>query len=125
MNALVTLHHGKMDDVFGCSVRRDKHSIRCPSGLFPFLRWVNTRTVAFVLFVFLALLSGGRHAQSSGSASAKERNDEIAIAHSTSHVIASAENQFDRDQNFTSAVAKTHPDPCPISSDAPVKTILK
>lgn len=58
-----------------------KPTARCVSVLSPFLRHVNTGTLALVLFVALALLSTtrGREAETRGSAPAKVTTSEVII----------------------------------------------
>jgi hypothetical protein len=62
-------------------VHDHKPTARCVSVLSPFLRHVNTGSLAFVLFVALALLSTtrGREAETRESAPAKVTTSEVII----------------------------------------------
>jgi plastocyanin len=62
-------------------VHDHKRTARCVSVLSPFLRHVNTGTLAFVLFIALALLSTmrGKEPETRGSAPAKASKIEVVI----------------------------------------------
>jgi len=114
-----------------------KSATGCVSALTPFLRHVNTGTLAFVLFVAVALLSTtrGREAETRESASAKAIKTEVVIDTFTfsprtftvppdatvtwinhdnvPHVVTSAEDQFKKSpvlktgQRFSNTFATT------------------
>ena len=62
-------------------VHRQKHTTKCATVLSPFLRHVNTGTLAFVMFVALAFLSSthGKNRQTRESAPSKATKTEVAI----------------------------------------------
>ena len=62
-------------------VHRQKHAAKCVTVLSPFLRHLNTGTLAFVMFVALAFLSSthGKNAETSESVSSKATKTEVVI----------------------------------------------
>ena len=112
-----------------------KPATRCVTVLSPFLRHVNTGTLAFVLFVALALLSTmrGKEPETRESAPAKATKTEVVIGNfnfspktftvpvgatvtwtnhdNVPHVVTSANNQFQKSpvlkagQSFSNAFA--------------------
>jgi plastocyanin len=99
-------------------VHRQKHAAECVTVLSPFLRHLNTGTLAFVMFVALAFLSSthGKNAETSESVSSKATKTEVVIDDSNfspqtiavpvgttvtwanhdnvAHTVTSADNQF-------------------------------
>ena len=99
-------------------VHRQKHATKCVTVLSPFLRHVNTGTLAFVMFVALAFLSSthGKNAETRESAPSKATKTEVAIDNfsfspqtlavpvgatvtwtnhdNVAHTVTSADNQF-------------------------------
>jgi plastocyanin len=97
-----------------------KPATRCVTVLTPFLRHVNTGTLAFVLFVALALLSSidGKNSETKESAPAKATKSEVVIDNfsfspktftvpagatvtwtnhdNVPHVVTSADNRFQK-----------------------------
>src|SRR5437764_7533994 len=73
--------HRKSSRMPASPVHYQNRTTRSVSVLSPFLRHVNTGTLAFVLFVALALLSttSGRDAETRESASAKAIKTEVVI----------------------------------------------
>jgi len=100
--------------------RYRKPTARCASVLSPFLKHLNTGTLAFVMFVALALLSSthGKDSETRESAPAKATKSEIVIDNfsfspktfavpvgatvtwinhdDVPHVVASVDNQFEK-----------------------------
>jgi plastocyanin len=104
--------------MFASPIHHQKHTARCVSALFPILKHLNTGTLAFAMFVALALLTSthGKDSQTRGSAPVRAIKTEVAIddfsfspntltlsAGATvtwtnhdkvPHVVSSADNQF-------------------------------
>ena len=62
-------------------VHRQKPTTTCVSGLSPFLRHINMRTLAFVMFVALALLitTRGKEPETRVSAHGRDTEPQLAI----------------------------------------------
>ena len=70
MNALATSDHRESQVSLASPTRSQKHDLKAASILTPFLRHLNTGTLAFVMFVSLAVLSPtrGTDLETAGSA---------------------------------------------------------
>ena len=70
MNALATSNHRESQVNLASPLRGQKHNLKATSILTPFLRLLNTGTLAFVMFVSLAVLSPtrGTDLENAGSA---------------------------------------------------------
>jgi plastocyanin len=99
---------------------RLKHTVRFRRAASPFLRYLNTSTLAFALVIGLALLTSirGKEPETKGSALPQNARTEVAIDHFTfsprtltvpvgatviwtnedkvRHVVASADNRFEK-----------------------------
>lgn len=99
---------------------RPRRAFRCDRSASPFLRYLNTCTLAFALFVALALLTSirGKEPETKGSAFLKNKKTEVVIDHfsfspktvtvpvgatvtwtnrdSAPHAVVSADNQFNK-----------------------------
>jgi len=106
--------------MFASPLHHQKHTARRASALGPLLRHLNTGTLAFAMFVAVALLSSthGKDSETRASAPVKAIKTEVGIdnfsfspniltlpAHATvtwtnpdnvPHVVASADNQFQK-----------------------------
>jgi plastocyanin len=118
MTELVEPNHRKTHIMSASPAHYRKPATRCVTVLTPFIRHVNTGTLAFVMFVAFALLSSirGKDSETRGSAPPKAPETEVVIDNfsfspktftvpvgatvtwtnhdNTSHVVASADNQF-------------------------------
>jgi hypothetical protein len=79
-------------------VQHQKPAARCISVLSPFLKHLNTGTLAFIMFVAFALLgtSRGKEAETRESAPARTNKSEVVIAeqhHDVPHVVTEAVGQ--------------------------------
>ena len=74
MNAFTKPNQRESQVTLASPVRRQKHNLRAASVLAPFLRHLNTGTLALVMFVALAVLSPirGKDFENAGSASANQ-----------------------------------------------------
>jgi plastocyanin len=99
---------------------RPKHTVRFRRAASPFLRYLNTSTLAFALVIGLALLTSirGKESETKGSALPQNASTEVAIDHFTfsprtltvpvgatviwtnednvRHVVASADSRFEK-----------------------------
>jgi len=115
---LVKPKHRKTQFMSASPVHRQKHTTKCVTVLSPFLRHVNTGTLAFVMFVALAFLSSthGKNRQTRESAPSKATKTEVVIDNfsfspqtlavpvgatvtwtnhdNVAHTVTSADNQF-------------------------------
>ena len=106
--------------MFASPLHHQKHTARRVSVLYPLLKHLNTGTLAFAMFVAVALLSSthGKDSETRASAPVKPIKTEVAIANFSSspnsltlppratvtwtnrdnvpHVVASADNQFQK-----------------------------
>jgi len=128
---------GRTHLMFASPVHHQKHTARRVSALSPILKHLNTRTLAFALFVALALLSSthGKDSQTRESAPVKATKTEVAIDNfsfspntltlsvgatvtwvnhdNVPHVVSSADNQFKKSavlkpgQSFSHTFATT------------------
>jgi plastocyanin len=112
--------HKKRHVMSACPLHYRKPAARCVTVLTPFLRRVNTGTLAFVMFVAFALLSTihGTESETKELASVKATKNEVAIDNfsfspgtltvpvgatvtwtnhdNVPHVVTSADNQFEK-----------------------------
>ena len=118
--------------MFGSLLSHQKHTTRRVSVLYPLLRHLNAGTLAFAMFVAVALLSStnGENSETRASAPVKAINTEVAIANFGSstntltlparatvtwinidnvpHVVASADNQFQKSAGLKSGQSFSH-----------------
>ena len=118
MTSSLTSSPGRTDLMFGSLLSHQKHTTKRVSVLYPLLRHLNAGTLAFAMFVAVALLSStnGEDSETRASAPVKAIKTEVAIdnfSFSTNtlmlpvratvtwinhdnvpHVAASADNQF-------------------------------
>ena len=73
--------HGKTHFMSASPVHRQKHATKCVTALSPFLRHLNTGTLAFVMFVALAFLSSthGKNPETRESVPSKATKTEVVI----------------------------------------------
>src|SRR6266550_519250 len=140
MTSSLTSSPGRTDLMFGSLLHHQKHTARRVSVLCPLLKHLNTGTLAFAMFVAVALLSStdGEDSETRASAPVKAIKTEVAIdnfSFSTNtltlpvratvtwinhdnvpHVVASADNQFHKSaglksgQNFSYTFVTTGTD---------------
>src|SRR6266566_1294926 len=89
---------GRAHLMFVSRVHHQKHTARCVSALSPILKHLNTGTLAFAMFVVLALLSSthGKDSQTRESAPVKATKTEVVIdkhQDNTSHAVTEAARQ--------------------------------
>ena len=118
MTSSLTSSPGRTDLMFGSLLPHRKDTARRVSVLYPLLKHLNTGTLAFAMFVTVALLSSthGKDSETRASAPVKAIKTEVAIDNfsfssdtltlparatvtwtnhdNVSHVVASADNQF-------------------------------
>ena len=118
--------------MFASPLHYQKHTARRVSVLYPLLKHLNTRTLAFAMFVAVALLSSthGKDSETRASAPVKAIKTEVAIDNFGSstntltlparatvtwtnndnvpHVVASADNQFQKSAGLKSGQSFSH-----------------
>ena len=118
MAHLVKPKHRKTHFMSASPVHGQKHATKCVTVLSPFLRHLNTGTLAFVMFVALAFLSSthGKNPETRELASSKNTKTEVVIDNfsfspqtftvpvgatvtwtnhdNVAHTVTSADNQF-------------------------------
>jgi plastocyanin len=118
--------------MFASPVHRQKHTARRVSVLYSILKHLNTGTLAFAMFVALALLSSthGKDSQPRGSGPGKAIKADVAIENfsfapnaltlplgatvtwtnhdNVPHVVASADNQFQKSAVLKSGQSFSH-----------------
>ena len=116
MTSSLTSSSGRTDLMFGSLLLHRKDTARRVSVIYPLLKHLNTGTLAFAMFVAVALLSSTHGKNSETRASARVIKTEVAIDNfssftntltlparatvtwtnndNVSHVVASADNQF-------------------------------
>ena len=132
MTSSLTSSPGRTDLMFGSLLPHRKDTARRVSVLYPLLKHLNTGTLAFAMFVAVALLSSthGKDSETRASAPVKAIKTEVAIdnfsfspniltlpAHATvtwtnpdnvPHVVASADNQFQKSAGLKSGQSFSH-----------------
>ena len=132
MTSSLTSSPGRTHLMFASPLHHQKHTARGVSVLYPLLRHLNTGTLAFAMFVAVALLSSthGKDSETKASAPVKAIKTEVAIdnfsfspniltlpAHATvtwtnndnvPHVVASADNQFQKSAVLKSGQSLSH-----------------
>jgi plastocyanin len=132
MTSSLTSSSGRTDLIFASLLPHRKDTARRVSVLYPLLRHSNTGTLAFAMFVAVALLSSthGKDSETRASAPVKAIKTEVAIdnfsfspniltlpAHATvtwtnpdnvPHVVASADNQFQKSAVLKSGQSFSH-----------------
>jgi plastocyanin len=132
MTSSLTSSPGRTHLMFASPLHHQKHTARRVSALCPLLRYLNTGTLAFAMFVAVALLSSthGKDSETRASAPVKAIKTEVAIdnfsfspniltlpAHATvtwtnpdnvPHVVASADNQFQKSAVLKSGQSFSH-----------------
>src|SRR6266567_7836989 len=132
MTSSLTSSPGRTDLMFGSLLHHQKHTARRVSVLCPLPKHLNTGTLAFAMFVAVALLSSthGKDSETRASAPVKAIKTEVAIDNFSSstitltlpapatvtctnhdnvpHVVASADNQFQKSAVLQSAQSFSH-----------------
>ena len=132
MTSSLTSSSGRTDLMFGSLLPHRKDTARRVSVLYPLLKHLNTGTLAFAMFVAVALLSStrGKDSETRASAPVKAIKAEVAIANfgsstntltlparatvtwtnhdNVSHVVASADNHFQKAAGLKSGQSFSH-----------------
>ena len=132
MTSSLTSSSGRTDLMFGSLLPHRKNTARRVSVLCPLLKHLNTGTLAFAMFVAVALLSSthGKDSETRASAPVKAIKTEVAIDNFSSstntltlparamvtwtnhdnvlHVVASADNQFQKSAVLKSGQSFPH-----------------
>jgi plastocyanin len=132
MTSSLTSSPGRTDLMFGSLLPHRKDTARRVSVLYPLLKQLNTGTLAFAMFVAVALLSSthGKDSETRASAPVKAIKTEVAIDNFSSstntltlparatvtwtnhdnvlHVVASADNQFQKSAGLKSGQSFSH-----------------
>ena len=132
MTSSLTSSPGRTDLMFGSLLPHRKDTARRVSVLYPLLKHLNTGTLAFAMFVAVALLSSthGKDSETRASAPVKAIKTEVAIDNFSSstntltlparatvtwtnndnvpHAVASAENQFQKSAVLKSGQIFSH-----------------
>ena len=132
MTSSLTSSPGRTHLMFASPLHHQKHTARRVSVLYPLLRHLNTGTLAFAMFVAVALLSSthGKDSETRASAPVKAIKTEVAIDNFSSstntltlparatvtwtnndnvpHVVASADNQFQKSAVLKSGQSFSH-----------------
>jgi plastocyanin len=130
MTSSLTSSPGRTDLMFGSLLPHRKDTARRVSVLCPLLRHLNTGTLAFAMFLAVALLSSTHGKDSETKASARVIKTEVAIDNFSSstntltlraratvtwtnndnvpHLVASADNQFRRSAGLKSGQSFSH-----------------
>ena len=132
MTSSLTSSPGRTHLMFASPLHHQKHTARRVSALGPLLRHLNTGTLAFAMFVAVALLSSthGKDSETRASAPVKAIKTEVAIDNfsfssntltlparatvtwtnhdNVPHVVASADNQFQKSAGLKSGQSFSH-----------------